>query len=131
MPKVTKATLIGSIVRNAGVRPCKAKEALETVLQSIKEALKQGRKVDMGRLGILSVMDRPVIHRIAKNLKGRGPDIDRLHKRHPKTVRLTKRQDLSENPQPTVVHRIAKPQVEIPARRRLQVAVAFPRWRRR
>jgi nucleoid DNA-binding protein len=131
MPKTTKKTIVDTIAKQARISQVKAKEALETVLDSIKRALGDGRQVDLGRLGRLSVVARPLKSRLAQNLKHVGPTIDRLHKKHPKTVRLTKRHDLSENPQPTIVHKKAKPEVDVPARRRVQVAVAFPRWRRR
>ena len=102
MPKTTKKTTVASIVQKTGVKPSKAKEALETVLDSIKRALRGGRQVDIDKVGRLSVVTRPPKSRISKNLKYVSPTIDRLHQMHPKTVRLIKRQDLSENPQPTL-----------------------------
>src|SRR6202040_2769691 len=84
----------------------------------------------LDKLGRLSVVTRPSRSRISKNLKHVGPTIDRLHQKHPKTVRLIKRQDLSENPQPTVVTKNVVTEAPIPAVSR-RVAVAFPSWRRR
>jgi nucleoid DNA-binding protein len=130
MPETTKKTIVASIVQKTGVGPFKAKEALETVLDSIKRALRGGRQVDLGKLGRLSVVTRPPKSRISKNLKHVGPTIDRLHQKHPKTVRLIKRQDLSQHPQPTVVTQNVVREEPIPAVSR-RVAVAFPPWRRR
>jgi nucleoid DNA-binding protein len=124
MPNTTKKTIVAAIVQKTGVRPTKAKRALETILAAIKRALADGRKVDLGRLGRLSVVARPLKHRISKNLKHVGPTIVRLHKKHPKTVRLTKRQDLSEIPLPTIVH---KPEPVV----KRSFAIALPAWRRR
>jgi nucleoid DNA-binding protein len=130
MPKTTKKTIVASVVQATGVKPSKAREALETVLDSIKRALRGGRQVDLGKLGRLSVVTRPPKSRISKNLKHVGPTIDRLHQKHPKTVRLIKRQDLSQHPQPTVVTKNVVREEPIPAVSR-RVAVAFPPWRRR
>jgi nucleoid DNA-binding protein len=127
MPKMTKKRLVTSIVQKTGLSPAKAKEGLETVLESIKTKLGDGKKVDLGRLGRLSVVARPPKNRIGKNLRHVGPTIDRLHRKHPKTVRLTKRKDLSENPQPTIVHKNPAQAVKVTRR---HCAVAFPAWRR-
>jgi nucleoid DNA-binding protein len=131
MPKTTKKTIVASIVQKTGVKPSKAKEALETVLDSIKRALRGGRQVDIDKVGRLSVVTRPPKSRISKNLKYVSPTIDRLHQMHPKTVRLIKRQDLSENPQPTLVTKNVVREEPIPAVSIRRVAVAFPSWRRR
>jgi nucleoid DNA-binding protein len=127
MPKITKKVLEAAIVEKTGVKTAAAKRALETVLASIKIALAEGRKVDLGKLGRLSVAARPLKHRINGNLKHVRRTVERLHHRHPKTVRLTKRQDLSENPLPTKVHTNPEPTPT----RRVRVAVAIPSWRRR
>jgi|SRR5580704_6966948 nucleoid DNA-binding protein len=130
MPKTTKKTIVASIVQTTGVAPSKAKEALETVLDSITRALGEGEQVDIGKLGRLVVVKRPPRSRISKNLKYVSPTIDRLHQKHPKTVRLIKRQDLSERPQPTQVTKNVVGEEPIPAVSR-RVAVAFPSWHRR
>jgi nucleoid DNA-binding protein len=131
MPKTTKKTIVASVVQKTGVAPSKAKEALETVLNSIKRALREGKQVDLDKLGLLSVVMRPPKSRISKNLKYVSPTIDRLHQKHPKTVRLVKRQDLSENPQPTIVTKNVVREEPIPAASSRRVAIAFPAWRRR
>jgi nucleoid DNA-binding protein len=130
MPKTTKKTIVASIVQKTGVAPSTAKEALETVLDSIKRALAEGKQVDLDKLGRLSVVTRPPKSRISKNLKHVGPTIDRLHQKHPKTVRLIKRQDLSENPGRSVVTKNVVREEPIPAVSR-RVAVAVPAWRHR
>jgi nucleoid DNA-binding protein len=127
MPKTTRKTIVAAIAKNTAIGQVKSKEALETVLDSIKRALGQGKQVDLGRLGRLSVVARPLRSRLAQNLKHVGPTIDRLHKKHPKTVRLTKRHDLSENPQPTIVHK--NPEPEPVSTRRF--AIARPSFRGR
>jgi nucleoid DNA-binding protein len=125
MSKLTRKAIIASIVQNTTLGPSRAREALESVLDAIKGALRGGRQVNLGRLGGLSVVTRNPRNRASKNLKHVGPTIDRLYKKHPKTVRLLGGQDLSENPQPTIVHK--KPQ---PAAKK-SFAVAFPAWRGR
>jgi nucleoid DNA-binding protein len=126
MPNTTKKAIIASIVQKTAVKPAKAKQALQTVLQSIKLALASGRDVDLGKdLGKLKVVSRNPTRRINRNLKNRVPTIEDIHKEHPRTVRLLGGKDLSENPQPTIVHK--KPQ---PAAKR-SFAVAIPSWRRR
>jgi nucleoid DNA-binding protein len=130
MPKTTKKTIVASIVQKTGAAPSKATQALESVLDSIKRALRGGRQVDINNVGKLVVVTRPSRSRISKNLKHVGPTIDRLHQKHPKTVRLIKRQDLSQHPQPTVVTKNVVREEPIPAVSR-RVAVAFPPWRRR
>jgi nucleoid DNA-binding protein len=126
MPNTTKKAIVASIVQKTGVKPAEAKRALETVLRSIKLALADGRQVDLGKkLGKLKVVTRNPMRRINRNLKNVVPTIENVHKSHPKTVKLLGGKDLSENPQPTIVHK--KPQ---PAPKR-SFAVAFPSWRRR
>jgi nucleoid DNA-binding protein len=131
MPKTTKKTIVASIVQKTGVAPSKAKEALASVLASIKTALRGGKQVEIDKVGRLSVVTRPPKSRISKNLKHVGPTIDRLHQKHPKTVRLIKRQDLSENPLPTVVTKKVVREEPIPAASGRRIAVALPAWRRR
>jgi nucleoid DNA-binding protein len=126
MSNTTKKSIVSAIVQKTGVKPAEAKRALETVLRSIKLALADGRQVDLGKkLGKLKVVTRNPTRRINRNLKNVVPTIENVHKRHPKTVKLLGGKDLSENPQPTIVHK--KPQ---PAPKR-SFAVAFPSWRRR
>jgi hypothetical protein len=92
-----------------------------------------GKEVELGdeRLGKLIVVARKPSRRINKNLKHRVPTVESVYKRHPKTVKLLGGKDLSENPQPTVVHKRTQQEVELPARRPVRVAIAFPSWRRR
>jgi nucleoid DNA-binding protein len=133
MPKTTKKTIVAAIVKSTGIRTSKAEQALETVLDSIKKALREGRRVDLGSLGRLSVVVRLPMCRIGKNLKHVGPNIDRVYKKHPRTVRLTNRRDLSKPPQPTVVTGAIKQKELRPtvSTKSAQVAIAFPSWRRK
>jgi hypothetical protein len=85
----------------------------------------------LGKLGRFVVVKRPAKNRISKNLKYVGPTIDRLHQKHPKTVRLIKRQDLAQHPQPTVVTKNVVREEPIPAVSRGVAVVAIPSWRRR
>jgi len=125
MPNATKKAIVAAVVQKTGVKPAEAKRALETILASMKRALADGKKLDLGKLGILSVAVRRPLRRINRNLKNVVPTIETVYRRHPKTVRLTKGQDLSENPQPTIVHKRPQP----PAKR--SFAIALPAWRRR
>ena len=126
MPNTTKKTLVAAIVQKTGVRPVKARRALEAVLATIKLALANGRRVDLGKkLGKLKTVSRKPTRRLNRNLKNRRVTIEDVHKKHPKTVRLLGGKDLSENPLPTIVHKRPEP----PPRR--SFAIAFPAWRRR
>ena len=129
MPNTTKKAVIASIVLKTGVKPAEAKRALETVLLSIKVALKRGRNVDLGKeLGKLKLVIRKPTRRINRNLKNRVPTIENVHKKHPKTVRLLGGKDLSVNPMPTIIHKTEELQ-SVPARSR-HFRVALPSWRR-
>ena len=89
MTKLTKATLVAKIQENSRLSEYKAKKGLKAVLFSIIRALGDGKKVDMGKLGKLVVVDRAKKRVIRKNLKGRYPSsVVELHKKHPKSVRL-------------------------------------------
>ena len=126
MPNTTKKSIVAAIVQKTGVKPVEAKRALEAVLGSIKLALADGRDVELGtKLGKLKVVTRNPTRRINRNLKNVVPTIEDVHKRHPKTVKLLGGKDLSENPQPTIVHKKPQPTA------RKSFAVAFPSWRRR
>jgi len=125
MPNTTKKSIVSAIVQKTGVKPAEAKRAVEAVLACMKGALANGKKLDLGRLGVLSVVTRSPVRRINRNLKNIGPTIETIYRRHPKTVRLTKGQDLSYDPQPTIVHKRPEP----PAKR--SFAIALPAWRRR
>jgi nucleoid DNA-binding protein len=130
--KLTKGMLTGKISERTGLTTYRSRKALKTTLWLIQRALGDGKHVDLGKqLGKLKVVTRKPTRRINGNLKNNVKTVEDVYKRHPKTVRLVGGQDLSENPQPTIVHKKAKPEVEVPARRRVQVAIAFPRWRRR
>ena len=96
------------------------------MLESIKLALAGGRDVDLGKeLGKLKVVSRNPIYRINRNLKNHAPTVETVYKKHPKTVRLLGGKDLSEDPQPTVIHKKPDP---VPKR---SFAIALPAWRRR
>ena len=126
MSKTTKKTIVASIVQKTAVKPARAKRALEVVLRSIKLALASGRDVDLGKkLGKLKVVTRNPTRRINRNLKNAVPTIENVHKKHPKTVKLLGGKDLTENPQPTIVHRRPQPAVK------RSFAIANPSWRRR
>jgi len=125
MPNTTKKAIVAAVVQKTGVKPAEAKRALDTILESIKLALASGRQIDLGKLGKLKTFSRKPTRRINRNLKNRRATIEDVHKKHPKTVKLLGGKDLSENPQPTIVHK--KPQ----SAPRRSIAVAFPSWRRR
>jgi nucleoid DNA-binding protein len=131
--KVTRQILAAKISERTGLSLRRSKGALKSTLCLICRALGDGKQVELGneRLGKLTVVARKPSRRINKNLKHRVPTVESVYKRHPKTVRLLGGKDLSENPQPTVVHKRTQPEVELPARRPVRVAIAFPSWRRR
>src|ERR1700733_3283744 len=122
MSKTTRKTIIQNIVKNTGVKRAKASQALECVLSSIKDALARGQTVNLDKLGVLKVKIRRQTRRINTNLKHRPSAIENVHKRHPKTITLVRRPDLSENPLPTVVHKAVVS--------KHSAAVAFTGWRR-
>ena len=81
------------------------------------------------QLGKLKVVIRKPTRRINRNLKHRVGTIENVYKNHPKTVRLLGGEDLSENPQRTIIHK--KPELPVAAPARRMVAIAYPSWRRR
>jgi nucleoid DNA-binding protein len=130
---MNKAQLVARIAAKTGKSSYKTEQALDTVLDGIKHALKYGREVDLGpKLGRLKVIGRKRKRVIKKNLKGKcNASIVELHKKHPRSVRLLGRnRDLSENPQPTIVTKEEPKQQTIPARS-THFRVAIPSWRRR
>jgi len=129
--KVTQKTLAANISEKTGLNTYRSKKALQAALDCLKQALAMGKQVDLGKLGKLKVVARKPTRRINKNLRHVGPNVEDVHKKHPKTIRLLGGQDLSKSPQQTIVHKNPKPDIEIPARRRVHIAVAFPSWRRR
>jgi nucleoid DNA-binding protein len=128
--KVTKETLTARISQRTGLTAYKSRKALKMALWLIRRALGDGKQVELGeQLGKLKVVARKPTRRINRNLKHRVGTIESVYEIHPKTVRLLGGKDLSENPQPTIVHKTPEPTVALPSRRR--VAIAYPSWRRR
>src|SRR5271156_5937633 len=133
MTKLTKATLVAKILENTGLTKYKAKKGLKAALSSIKRALGNGKKVDLDKLGQLVVVERTKKRVIRKNLKGPYPSsVVELHKKHPKSVRLVGGKDMSDDPQPTIVHKKHKKEEPDPPPAGFRhIAIAFPAWRRR
>jgi nucleoid DNA-binding protein len=128
--KVKIQTLTARISERTGLTSYKSRKALKMTLWLIRRALGDGKQVELGdELGKLKVVARKLSRRINRNLKHRAGTIENVYKHHPKTVRLLGGKDMSENPQPTIVHKAPQPTVAVPARRR--VAIALPSWRRR
>jgi nucleoid DNA-binding protein len=86
--KVTQKTLTANISEKTGLNTYRSKKALQTALNCIKEALRIGKQIDLDKLGKLKVVARKPARRINKNLRLVGPNIEDVHKKHPKTVRL-------------------------------------------
>lgn len=127
--KLTKEALTTKISERTGLTTYKSRKALKTALWLIRRALGDGKQVELGeQLGKLKVVTRKPTTRINRNLKHRVGTIENVYKSHPKTVRLLGGEDLSENPQPTIIHKKPEAPVAAPARRR--VAIAYPSWRR-
>jgi nucleoid DNA-binding protein len=133
MAKLTKAILTKKIQERTGLSRRKAQKGLKEVLDGIKTALQAGKAVQFPGVGRLVVVERPRKRVIRKNMKGRCPSsVVELHKKHPKSVRLVGGKDLSDDPQPTIVHKKHKKEEPEPAPARLRhIAIAFPAWRRR
>jgi len=128
---MNKGQLIATIASETGQSSYKAEKALETVLKGIRNALGHGREVDLGKLGRLVVVKRGQKRVIRKNLKGRFPSsIVELYEKHPRSVRLLGGKDMSDDPQPTIVHKKEPGQQVVPARS-THFRVAIPSWRRR
>jgi len=126
--KQPKKTIAASIAEKTGLSTNRSKKALQATLDCIKQALGDGKQVDLGKLGKLKVVSRKSKRRISDNLRHVGPNIEDVHRKHPRSVRLLGRgRDLSENPQPTIVHK--SPQPEPVSRRRF--AIARPSFRGR
>jgi nucleoid DNA-binding protein len=103
---MNKGQLIADVASKTGQTTYRVEQALNTVLRGIEESLSQGREVDLGKeLGRLKVVERKQRRVIRKNLIGQCKmSVVELVKQK-KTVRLLGRgRDLSEDPQPTVVH---------------------------
>jgi len=131
MPKLTKAVLIEKIKENTDLTADKAEKGLKAALFSIKRALGDGKEVELPGIGRLVVVKRERKRVIRKNLKGRYPtSVVELHRRHPRSIRLVGGKDMSENPQPVVVHPKEPEQQTIPARS-THFRVAAPRFRGR
>src|SRR6266478_3127693 len=125
--KQAKRTIAAKIAEKSGLSTYRSKKGLQTALDCIKRALGDGKQVELGKLGKLQVVTRKPTRRINKNLRHVGPNIEDVHKKHRKSVRLLGRgRDLSEDPQPTVITRSEKPAVQTNVRR--SVAIAFPSW---
>ena len=56
---MNKTDLINAIAEGAGLNKVEAKKALDTCLNSISEALKQGDKVALIGFGTFSISERP------------------------------------------------------------------------
>lgn len=122
---VTKKDLVASIVATTGVKRSKAKKGLETVLQVVKQGLKWHGCVDLGRLGKLKAKKHPEKRYIGEALKNVPASIRTKHKKP--TIRLHSKLDLSENPEPTIVHKKPEPEPVSPRR----FAIARPSFRGR
>jgi nucleoid DNA-binding protein len=123
---MNKADITATIVAQTGLTTKKAKEAVEATLKAIKRGLKEGRSIDLGRLGKLRTAKLSRRRRVSKGLKNVGTSIFDYSK-HAKTVKLKSKLDLSNDPLPTIVHPAPAKPVHI---KRL-CAIAYPRWRRR
>lgn len=126
---MNKADIAAAIVARTSLTTKKAKEAVEATLKAMKQGLKEGRAIDLGRLGKLRTAKLNRGRRVSRGLKNVGTSIFDYSK-HAKTVKLKSKLDLSKDPLPTIVHPApAKPEPVVFIRR--PCAVAYPRWGRR
>jgi nucleoid DNA-binding protein len=114
--------LITHVSEKTGLGPTKVKRALKTVLQVTSQGLKYHGCVDLGRLGKLKAKKHPEKRYICMNLK-QGPNIRTKYTKP--TIRLHSKLDLSDNPQPTIVHKNPKPKPISP------IVIPHPRFRGR
>jgi nucleoid DNA-binding protein len=126
---MNKADITGTIADRTGLTTKKAKEALEVLLNVMKQGLKEDRAIDLGRLGKLRTAKLSRRGRVIGGLKNVGRCFFDYSK-HAKTVKLKSKLDLSIDPLPTIVHPApAKPEPVVFIKR--PCAIAFPRWRSR
>ena len=92
---MSKQILVQVLENREGYTTSHAKKCVSAVLQAIKKALGEGKDVEMGDLGILTVVQRQPRARITSNLKHVCPTIVRLHEQHPKSVKLRSKLDLT------------------------------------
>ena len=123
---MNKRDITGTIVDRTGLTTKKAEKALEAFLNAMKQGLKEGRSIDLGRLGKLRKAKLARRGRVIGGLKNVGRCFFDYSK-HAKTVKLKSKLDLSTDPQPTIVH----PAPAKPVYSKRPCAIAYPRWRRR
>jgi nucleoid DNA-binding protein len=126
---MNKAGITAAIVARTGLTSKKAKAALEATLKAMKQGLKEGRSVDLGRLGELRTVKLSRGRRISRGLRNVGTSIFDYSK-YGKTVKLKSKLDLSKDPLPTIVHP-APPKPESVVFLKRPCAIAYPRWRKR
>jgi nucleoid DNA-binding protein len=123
---MNKRDITSTIADRTGLTTEKARETLEALLKAMKQGLKEGRSIDLGRLGKLRTAKLTRRRRISRGLKNVGTSLFDYSK-HAKTVKLKSKLDLSNDPQPTIVH----PAPAKPVYIKRPCAIAYPRWRRR
>jgi nucleoid DNA-binding protein len=121
----TQKTIAAKISENSGLSRYKSKKALKAALECIQRALRDGKEIDLGKLGKLKIVTRTPSRRINKM----RTTIEDVFRKHRKTVRLLGGNDLSDDPKPTIVHKKEPEQQVVPARSR-SLRVAVPSWRR-
>jgi len=117
--------LIALVAEKTGSKRSSVKKALKVVLDVTKQGLKYHGQVHLGRLGKLKAKKHTEKRYVCKNLKQCPLTIRTKYKKS--TIRLHTKLDLSENPQPTIIHK--KPKT-VPVIRR-SFAVVVPRFRGR
>src|SRR5258708_27130350 len=55
---VIKLDIVNAVVTTTSISRTKAEQAVETVIESLKNALGRGQRIDLGRLGVFSVKPR-------------------------------------------------------------------------
>jgi nucleoid DNA-binding protein len=126
---MNKRDITATIADRTGLTTKKAKQAVDAILKAMKQGLKEGRSIDLGRLGKLRTAKLTRRRRITRGLKNVGATVFDYSK-HAKTVKLKSKLDLSWDPLPTIVHPApAKPEPVVFVKR--PCAIAYPRWRRR
>lgn len=123
---MNKGDITGTIADKTGLTTKKAKEAVEAILKAMKQGLKAGRSIDLGRLGKLRTAKLSRRGRVIRGLKNVGTSfLD--YSKHAKTVKLSPSSiSLTIRYLRLFIQRQAKPvYIKRPC------AIAYPRWRRR
>lgn len=90
-----KQLLIDALVKYEGYSEAQAQRIVNEIIGFWKQSLSAGKDVEIEGLGTLTVVRRRTRRRVERNLPNLGPTVLTVN-RHPKTVKLRSRRDLSQ-----------------------------------